>query len=284
MKNIRLLSLLALMLSVGCNDTSRDNIEPTAPEKWYFTVGASSRTSLGDADENNRRALYWSEGDRIAINGIVSDPLADIGTASKYATFAFNEQPAAPYNVLYPASIYTDPTTVTLPLKRTITPASFDVPMATFVEESGDVTMHHLCAAIKLPLVKSHETIYSDKYPLKYIKFEGNNKEQVSGRFEIDYTTQTLTSLVPPPAEGYYHESRWSRTFVDFTLTDDVVTIYLVVPANTYENGFTITIYNTAGFGMRCTKPSSVTLSPGEIYSLPTVAYYPTFTEHEAGT
>lgn len=283
MRIIQPLSLLsALMLFVGCNDNVNENIEQAMAEKWYFTLD-TSRTILGDADADGRRPLYWSNGDCIAINGLTSEPLADIGDTAQAATFAFSEEPSLPYNILYPASIYTDATSVTLPMKREISPEVFDVPMAAFVEEDGAVHIRHICAAIKLPLVRSTKTVYSDKYPVRYIKFEGNAKEQVSGLFEIDYATRTLTSLIDPPQDGYYHESRWSRTYINHTLTDETTTVYLVVPAVEYAAGFTITIYNTQGHGMECKKSSAVTLSPGEIYTLPQVAYHPTFTEIEVG-
>lgn len=281
MRTILPFGLAMLMLLVGCNNV--DVVEENIINKWYLTVNASSRTSLGDADESGRRPLYWSNGDCIAINGIASDPLADIGEEARAATFAFSEEPSYPYNMLYPASIYTDATSVTLPLKREIKPEVFDVPMAALVEEGGEIAMHHICAVIKLPLVRSTETVYSDKYPVRYIKFEGNAKEQVSGLFEIDYATRTLTSLIDPPQDGYYHESRWSRTYINHTLTDETTTVYLVVPAIEYAAGFTITIYNTEGHGMDCKKSSAVTLSPGEMYTLPQVAYHPTFTEIEVG-
>ena len=284
MKIIRPLSLIVLLLFVGCNNVAEPVEEMTTPVEWKFSVGTASRTSLGELDADNRRPIYWSAGDCIAINGVTSAPLGNLGEGVKYATFSFEKVLIPPYNVIYPASLYKDESTITLPTRRYTTPEAFEAPMAVCVEEDNVASLHHICAAIKLTLVKSHETAFSDKYPIKYVKFEGNNKEQVSGDFGLDYTTQTLTSLVEAPQEGYISDTRVVRTALSCTLTDEPVTLYIIVPAMEYANGFTIKIYNTQGHRMACTKSSAVTLAPGEIYTLPQVAYHPTYTEIEVGT
>ena len=46
--------------------------------------------------------LYWSEGDAIAVNGVVSAPLTAGGEAT--ATFSFAQEVTAPLCVVYPAS------------------------------------------------------------------------------------------------------------------------------------------------------------------------------------
>ena len=282
MKIIRPLSLLALiLLFVGCNNNPTEESVET-PTKWYYSVVAS-RTALGDLDENNRRPIYWRDGDCIAINGVVSDPLSGVGEVARSATFAFNEQPTPPYSVLYPASIYKDPETITLPVRREVSLETFNAPMAVLVDEEGGAALHHLCAAVRLPLVKEPTNSFSDKYPLKYVKFEGNEKEQISGDFGIDYDTRTLTSLIPPPKENYTHDSRYVRTFLNCTLTDEVTMLVIVVPAIEYAKGFTIKVYNTKGHYMECKKRSAITLAPGEIYTLPVTPYDPTYTEVEVG-
>ena len=287
MKKIRPLSLLALILFVGCNNNTIEGMlgdEVVEPQfKWYYSV-ASSRTALGDVDENGHRAIYWRDGDCLAINGIVSDPLSGVGEGARSATFAFYEQPTPPYSLLYPASIYKDSETITLPVRREVSLETFDAPMAALVDAEGAASLHHICAAVRLPLVKDPTNSFSAKYPLKYVKFEGNNKEQISGNFAIDYATQTLTSLVPPPADGYYNDSRYVRTYIDCTLTDEVSMLVIVVPAVEYTKGFTIKVYNIKGHYMECVKKTPVTLAPGQIYTLPTTKYSPTSTEFEAGT
>ena len=60
-----------------------------------------SRTHLGEKAEGVY-PLYWSEGDAIAVNGVVSNPLTAGGEAT--ATFSFAEEVTAPLCVVYPAS------------------------------------------------------------------------------------------------------------------------------------------------------------------------------------
>ena len=60
-----------------------------------------SRTQLGEKADGVY-PLYWSEGDQISVNGIVSSALAEGGSAN--ATFTLDGVLNYPYNVLYPAS------------------------------------------------------------------------------------------------------------------------------------------------------------------------------------
>ena len=62
-----------------------------------------SRTQLGEKVEG-LYPLYWSEGDAIAINGVVSAPLTGVAANSDAATFNFAQPVVAPYCVVYPAA------------------------------------------------------------------------------------------------------------------------------------------------------------------------------------
>ena len=77
------------------------------------------KTHMGPTDGTSRK-LYWSDGDVIAVNGNPSDALAGLGENATSAAFHFSAPLAsAPFNLLYPASVYTDATHVTLPASQT---------------------------------------------------------------------------------------------------------------------------------------------------------------------
>ena len=85
--NILILSLPVLLPS--CN-------KEQAKQPFLLKAGveeAAVKTVLGDK-EGSKYPVLWSEGDVIAVNGSLSQPLAagDAGTSS--ATFTFDEKPA----------------------------------------------------------------------------------------------------------------------------------------------------------------------------------------------
>ena len=84
------------------------------PEVPYETVTVLE-LSLPDATKttvseslNGKRKVYWSDGDAISLNGVESSPLKDIGEKQNSASFTVQGSFSLPYNVLYPASYYTD--------------------------------------------------------------------------------------------------------------------------------------------------------------------------------
>ncbi len=62
-----------------------------------------SRTQLGDKTDAGLYPLLWSEGDAIAVNGVVSDALSAEQAGKSSATFRLNGVQNYPYNVVYPA-------------------------------------------------------------------------------------------------------------------------------------------------------------------------------------
>ena len=90
-----------------------------------------TKTALG-APEAGVRKVYWTDGDCIALNGTASDALSGIGEAQSSATFRVPGSFSLPYDILYPASIWKDAGTVTLPSAQTFaagTPTPLAVPL-----------------------------------------------------------------------------------------------------------------------------------------------------------
>ena len=67
-----------------------------------------SRTHLGEKvvneDGTSLYPLYWSEGDAISVNGVVSLPLAGVAADATDATFQFTQEVSRPLCVVYPAA------------------------------------------------------------------------------------------------------------------------------------------------------------------------------------
>ena len=277
MKNISHIVLIAVaMLAYGCESSELEMALPKQKTN-SITIGLpQTKTSLG-ASENGVRGILWSSGDCIAVNGEKSSEAVIDANNSAAATFDFDSELTYPLNILYPASFYKDASTITLPAVQEAAVASFatnTLPMATCVTAvGGAVKLGHLAGVIHLQLKAEKGAKPTRNNEVRKIEFTGNDGEQVSGDFIIDYNTVTLTPTSVAKAD------KTVATRVIGTLTIDAVTdIFVVVPAREYKNGFTVRIFNSSGNYMDKKKSSGVTIANGEILKMPEMEFSPTGT------
>lgn len=280
----RLLFLLAAMgLLASCSkemeDVSVESVNEPSAVKTYVSVGLSTATKTymdAEKDDQNHHKMYWSEGDRIVINGIVSDALGEFDEPTQYAEFAFEGELSTPYEVLYPASIYIDETHINLPGIQTYKADGFAdgmFPMVGFAEEDEGVNLTPLCALVKVSVLRAPGD-NADSDPLIAVRFKGRDGEQVKGSFVIDYENATLTDDSDSSED---QEVKISKKIA--TSTEKPVVYYLAVPARTYAKGFDIVIQDAAGHIMTKSKTASVTLESGHLYAMPEIEFVPTDTE-----
>ena len=270
-----LVVVTASVLLCGCyGDTSL-----TPHDSSIILALPDTRTSLGDLDENNKRKIFWSEGDCIALNGETSSSAQIDNENKSEAKFSFANRIEYPYSILYPAEFYKDATTITLPKKQLYRAGSFatnTAPMATFVaDDTVTPSLHHLTGIIKLNIRQSKNEKFASHllHSIIYVQFDGNNKEQLWGDFTIDYTSASLTPTEATP------DNRKVYAMVESDIVEgEILEVFIVVPARLYEKGFTVRIMDSDGHFMKLKKESAFELSPGEIYSMPEVAFEPTFT------
>ncbi|MBO4447625.1 MAG: hypothetical protein J5764_05830, partial [Bacteroidales bacterium] len=135
-------------------------IDEPGEGELFLTVGlpSDSKTYFGPS-ENNKRPTYWSNGDKLRLNGVVSDALSEIPDGSNLATFRFQGDFTAPYNVLYPSSRYVGPSTIILPQQQTFCNGGVGADMAPMsaqlasLSENGN--LQHLCAFVGLRVLKA---------------------------------------------------------------------------------------------------------------------------------
>ena len=276
-KNISYIALVAvLLLAYGCESAECEMALPKQTTN-SITIGLNqTKTSLG-ASENGTRSISWSSGDCIVANGETSSEAGLDAENSSVATFDFNSELVYPLNILYPASFYKDASTITLPAIQEAAVASFatnTLPMATRAESVGSsIKLGHLAGVIHLQLKAEKGAKPTRNNDVRKIEFTGNDGEQVSGDFIIDYNTVTLA-----PSGGAIAD-KTVATRVKGTLTVDTVTdIFVVVPAQEYKNGFTVRIINSTGNYMDKKKSSGVTIANGEILKMQEMEFSPTGT------
>ena len=215
-----------------------------------------SRTHLGEkvTDENgvSLYPLYWSEGDAIAVNGVVSAPLTTGGEAT--ATFSFAEEVKTPLCVVYPASAAATveegegeatPEPEPEPAPVTAYPVTFlatqpytvgtfapqAAPMYGYAETAETIAMQHLTGVLRLAIAGNGEKVTSIVVKA--------HKGKIAGAYTVDCTTGVVT----PSAEAV---SSLTVTFAEpLVLGAEATPVYLTVPAGSYGT-FVITVNTEA--------------------------------------
>lgn len=277
-KIFRSVAALVVVLFAGCTtEPIEDTIAPSVDGGTTvvtFDLG-ESRTSLGDLDDNNRRKVLWSAGDKIAINGVTSAEAVISEENPALASFSFDGTLAYPYNALYPAAFYKDEATITLPATQDVGVGTFatnTLPMASHIGEGEAATLHHIAGALRFR-IKQAAAEGADAHKIHHLEFRGNNGEQLSGDFAIDYANLTLTSASVAEADKVVATKVNANSSKEQDLD-----VFVVVPARTYEKGFTLRIIDENGHYMDVKSEISQTIAKGEIKAMPSVEFVPTGT------
>ena len=265
-QNYLFIALLALAMAAACNKTELREQEET----FSITVGLSEtgvKTTMGASNEGKRK-VYWSDGDRLALNGSASDALTGLAPETASASFTFHGSFSSPYKLLYPASFYKDATTITLPATQswvdgTVAPDTAPLACQVLTPE-GSASIQHLCAIVYLRVRKNAGVSASR---LVSVKFSGNADEQVCGDFTIDYATPSLT----PAGTG----SEVAVTLNESLSESEDLDIFIVVPATTYASGFSVTMEDEFHRTMTKTKPSGTLLEAGKMAKMSAFEFVP---------
>ena len=273
MKTRLFIVLAAMGLLASCaKEKEVTPVVPQGPTMIQVGIDPATKTHMGELVGGERK-IYWSNGDKIAINGTASEELSGLDDATQTASFSFAEAPTAPYKVLYPASAYVDANSISLPDFQSWVNGSFAddmVPMAGYSADGNNITVGYLCAVLKVSVKRAASTPDEDK--LLGVRFRGRNGEQVKGKFTIDYTSGTLTGA--SSADG----DKEVRVYQ--TLPTETAAVYFVtVPAGTYASGFELVVEDENHHYMTRTKSGSVTLQAGTIYNVAEFEFVPTATE-----
>lgn len=261
------LAIAVVMLAISCSATQEDVCLSNEKSSLVVDLG-NSRITLGEKQSDGSIPLRWSEGDCIAANGKSSSAaqidLERIGVA----TFNFSEKLTYPCNLLYPASFYKNATTITLPSVQKYSSkglAANTLPMASCITSIDEVPiLKHLVGIVHLQIKAAEDAATDDLYPIRKITFEGGEKEQMCGDFEIDYENNTLTPI--SSQDGKKITVDMMNTSLS---TAEITNVYIVVPAREYSSGYKVTIVNNLGATMYKTKSSSQTIHCGEVVTMP---------------
>ena len=178
----RLSILFAVALFVGCQTDGTSEVG--SGSSLTISLDQVSRLSLGDK-RGDSYPVYWSEGDRIGVNGESSDVAQISANNPSVATFTLGENVQYPYCITYP---YSEATSAASPkvvflAEQNYIDGSFDagaVPMCGYAEQGGGVALQHLAAILRLSLKSVEENTVLDRIVIT------SSATKLAGEFEVN--------------------------------------------------------------------------------------------------
>ena len=238
-------------------------------------VGISCIQSKTWLDYANKEAgqplkVYWSDGDKININGISSLSLSveqdDTLTVADFNIYGVE----APFKVIYPASIVSEMTygqdgyiNVELPSSQAYHPTTFASGAAIMCgySDNSNVTLRNLCSAVRVN-VKGTETIVSASV------ISASESAPLCGDFKINPQAGILA-----PVGGSV------KLTLDLTeniaLNENGVDFFFTLPAGDYSEGLSFYFEREDGRNLECIWKPQDALEPGKLYSFNDIGYVP---------
>ncbi len=240
-------AVAALAVGFSCTtDTTEDLSLSIKGEGTKLAISLEeSRTQLGEK-AGDVYPLYWSEGDKIAVNGVASAALTAEEAGAAGALFTFESELVRPYNIVYPApaegvgegTVYPVTFAATQPYTEG-TFASGVAPMYGYAaglaegEAESAIQLNHLTGVLRFA-IKGEATLSSIAITAE---------KPIAGAFTVDCANGTLTA-------GAEATNTVTVTFGEgLALTEEATPIYVAVPAG--EHGlFNIVINSTESESM----------------------------------
>ena len=249
--HILILSLPVLLLS--CN-------KERAKQPFRLKAGVEKtamKTVLGEK-EGTGYPVYWSEGDVIAVNGALSQPLTagDAGTSS--ATFTFDEKPAAAgvYNVVYPGNATSG--RVVFPAAQSYVENSFCTGAAPLIGQTDDLdgpVSLHTCAAIVRFSIKGSVTLSS-------MEVAAPAGEIISGDFDMNLVPQAGSSAQMAYSFGS-----------GLALSETPKAVVFTVPAGSYQRGLRAVLHARNGTTMTLSFFTSGATLEAKVCTFPAITF-----------
>ena len=261
---IAILCFAATLFS-GCQNKFTENTSHENCSTLTISL-ESSRTSLG-AKVGESYPVFWSEGDRISINGMASSEAVIDASNRSVATFSIASTPTKPYHITYPYSeeLSGAAAKVLFPAEQSYTEGSFAqgyAPMCGYAASgSNEIKLKHLATILRFPIKAANENITLEK-----VVITSRNGVKISGVFDVDCTTATIVA-------GEEAENRITYSLPEgFVLSaDKESTLYITLPA-VEVGSCTIEFIESSGKKMVCSW-SGKNVTAGIVKEFETITY-----------
>lgn len=200
-----------------------------------------SRTAIGEKS-GSAYSLYWSEGDRIAVNGKKSSYVEIDGEEVGVARFGLKGV-TYPYRAVYPASAAgaydaaAGTVSLILPSVQTYVEGGFDPAAAVMLgyAESGVVVFRHQMAYLKIVVDGGSKTA-----AIRSVRVRANNRESMSGAFSASFSPESCSISKVAASE----DKKLDMSGVTLLCPEDGVPqgreMFVAIPAGTYETGINV--------------------------------------------
>jgi exopolysaccharide biosynthesis protein len=263
MRKTILFALFAVLMS--CSQVAENGADAYIDGATITVTLPNTRTSLGEKVGDNY-PVYWSEEDRIVVNGVASTSTA-VDRDRRCATFNFAADLGSyPYNVTYPycadSSCDGVRSTVVFAAEQHFVEGSFGdgyAPMCGYSERSGGIVMTHLAGVLRFAVKGTQR--------LTKIEVVAADNIALAGEFDVDCQSATIA-----PIEGKT-SNRVTYTVDQQLSSSEAKVFHIVVPAG---NLGACNVVLTDSEGVRMTlKWSASDVKQGVVREFKTIAFQP---------
>ena len=261
MKKIHILSAAVLCILAAASCAKETAIPDAIHTILRVSLPDVTKSALGAYDDATHTwPNYWKAGDKINVNGSVSDEVADGDDGKTSIDFTFADALTAPYCAAYPAAAVSGydagSATLTIPAKQTYEAGTYDPSAFVMMGKSttdGKIELAPAVSIIHLSLTGTAS--------ISGIKITGSQADdKLSGAFTTDYETLT-PSAVSPSVE--------LKAASPVALPAD---FFLCVPAG-LSGQISVEISDAEGGSMSRQANVKAALVPGQVYSPAALAY-----------
>ena len=189
MKNFYNLWLVALVLGfVGCAVDGVEEEKLAINGSSYLVVDIATphtKVSLGDKGADGKYGAYWNEGDKISVNGYLSEEVVINTENPRSAKFEVkNAELVYPYEILYPASLSN---MVEFKAVQNYVANSFEAgaaPMYGCVSNNREsIKLNHLSGVLRLSVKSANDHTALSRMVIKA------EEGYIAGAFSVDFAT-----------------------------------------------------------------------------------------------
>lgn len=222
-KFLFILTTLLTLFFVGCQTDTTDSVV-TGDSRLLTISIAPTRTHLGDKVDSTY-PVYWSEGDKIAANGMESASAEIKADNAAVAQFSFASSLSYPCHITYPYCSTTSAAApkVVFPAEQSYVEDTFAcAPMCAYVNSSSQrIEMKHLSSVLRFPVKASKSGVVLTK-----VVITATNGQGIAGEFNVDCSKASLTAT-----EGATNAVTYSLP-ANFALSTSAESVlYIALPA-----------------------------------------------------
>ena len=269
MKKFSLILAIVAIFAVGCQtDNTSDNAVNVGDGTTLTISLPRTRTSLGEK-VGDTYPIYWSEGDKIVVNGTLSNEVQINAENRASASFYFsNTVLSHPYHITYPycESTSAEQAVVEFPAEQEYTEGTFApncAPMCGYAEKkSATITLKHLASVLRIPVKAKFDGAALEKVVL-------TAENSVTGEYNVDCQN---AAIIATESVGNVVTYTLPVNFALSSSTESV--LHIVLPA-VEVGACTIEFIEKGGEKMVATWAPSTSLSKGVVREFKTVTYAP---------